>query len=273
MFLLLLASIIWGTSFPLIGISLNYFSPLVLMFFRFFFAFLILFILFPNRFSLKKIFNKNLIFLSLLNSLGYLLQFYAQTLTTSSKTSIFINTSPIWTVLFLALFYKEKIKINQIISVIISMIGVFLIATNLNLNLIVSLNLGDILNLICAIIWSLFVIETTKHIKNYDLIFFNQSLHLIASILSLFFIPFEKIKFNFTKIHLIFYLSVFPTIISYFLYTKASENKKPIIISITFLVEILVSVILSVILLNEKLEFSQLLGMIFIFLAIILVNF
>lgn len=273
MFLLLLASIIWGTSFPLTALSLNYFSPLVLMFFRFFFAFLILFLLFPNKFSLKKIFNKNLIFLSLLNSLGYLLQFYAQTLTTSSKTSIFINTSPVWIVLILFLFYKEKLKFNQLFSVFISIIGVFLIATNLNLNLIVSLNLGDILNLICAIIWSLFVIETTKHIKNYDLIFFNQSLHLIASILSLIFVPLERIKFNFDKMYLIFYLSIFPTIISYFLYTKASGNKKPIVISITFLIQILISVILSTILLNEKLEFLQLLGMVFIFLAIILVNF
>jgi drug/metabolite transporter (DMT)-like permease len=272
MLLLLLASIIWGTSFPIIGLSLKYFSPLILMFFRFFFAFLILFLLFPNRFSLRKI-NINLIFLSLLNSLGYLLQFYAQTLTTSSKTSIFINTSPVWTVLFLALFYKEKIKFNQLFSVFISIIGVFLVATNFNFNLIISLNLGDILNLICAIIWSLFVIETTKHIKNYDLIFFNQFLHLVSSILSLFFIPFENIKFNFEKIHLILYLSVFPTIISYFLYTKASKNKKPIVISITFLLEILVSVILSTILLNEKLEFFQIIGMILIFLAIVLVNF
>jgi len=91
--------------------------------------------------------------------------------------------------------------------------------------------------------------------------------------MSLFFIPFENIKFNFEKIHLILYLSVFPTIISYFLYTKASKNKKPIVISITFLLEILVSVILSTILLNEKLEFFQIIGMILIFLAIVLVNF
>lgn len=96
---------------------------------------------------------------------------------------------------------------------------------------------------------------------------------LIASILSLIFVPLERIKFNFDKMYLIFYLSIFPTIISYFLYTKASKNKKPIVISITFLIQILISVILSTILLNEKLEFLQLLGMVFIFLAIILVNF
>ena len=98
------AAIIWGSSFPVIKYTLDSISPLLFVVLRFFIAFLILIPWIKNFSILKNLFNRDIIFLSLLNTLGLILQFKAQEITTASKTALFINTSP----LFIAIIMRER---------------------------------------------------------------------------------------------------------------------------------------------------------------------
>ena len=93
----------------------------------------------------------------LTNSIAMLCFFYGLTLTTLSQVTALNLTVPIFTTFFAIIFLNEKIKIRRIIALCIGFIGTMIV-----LRPDISLNLGGLLILTSALIWSISLIFIKK---------------------------------------------------------------------------------------------------------------
>ncbi|MEE0966462.1 MAG: DMT family transporter [Bacilli bacterium] len=180
-----ISSIIWGTTFISSKTLLSYFQPIELLFIRFIFGLITLFLLCPKVFKLQN--KKDEIYFALAGFSGitlyYLLENYALTYTLASNVGVIISLAPFFTGIIAHFFIEdERMHKNFFIGFVVSMIGVFFISfngvTTLELN-----PLGDILTMIAALVWALYsycvkkisssynVIQSTRRMFEYGILF------------------------------------------------------------------------------------------------------
>ena len=87
------------------------------------------------------------------NSIAMLCFFYGLTLTTLSQVTALNLTVPIFTTLFAFLFLKEKIRKHRLFALFVGFLGTIIV-----LRPDISINIGGILILISALIWSVSLI-------------------------------------------------------------------------------------------------------------------
>ncbi len=253
---IVLATLFWATSFPVIDHGISYISPLLFGFLRFAVASLIfaLYLLLRGReVGWRDILTSPLlIYLSLLNGAGYILQFQAQALTTASKTALFINTSPIFVALIERFVYGRRLHPYKVVALILVFAGVFLISTNLNLNGITSVNPGDLMNLGAALIWALFVVGSRGAVERFGEERFNMALYLWAAILLLPFSFLQEIRFHPVGMLHVVHLALFCTIVAYMLYSRAVRIVSPTTVAITFTLEVVLATVISFLWLGER---------------------
>ena len=277
--LTIIASFLWGTSFPAIKIGLQYMDAYTFVFLRFFLALLLMFVvlLFTKNVSFK--FNKKrlILFLGLTNGLAYLLQYVGMFYTSASKASLLVNLTVVWVALLSPIVIKEQISRKKLSGVIISILGIVLVTTNLDFQSFITGEIvGDILLIAAGIIWALFII--------YNKPLVNESKNMIQSLtwLLLFTMiplipvtPFSAtafLKLPWEAWIVIIYTAIFCWIIPYLLWSKGLKKISPVTSAVILLNEILVSVIISSIILRESLTVVSAIGAVFIIIAIILVS-
>lgn len=155
---------IWGTTFISTKILLVDFKPIEILFFRFLIGLAALIIIYPKR--LKKTTKSQEITFALAGLCGvtlyFLLENIALTYSMASNIGVIISIAPFFTAMISHFVLKEKsLKLNFIIGFIAAMIGIALISFNGTNNF--QLNpLGDILALLAALIWAFYSILTKK---------------------------------------------------------------------------------------------------------------
>jgi len=267
-FYLFLAALLWSTSFPLVKWGLSYLNPLSFLFFRFLIAF-IFFVPFLNFKNLKKNLNKDLILLGILSAGGYIFQFMGQKYTLAGRTSLFINLYVIWVPLILYFLKKQKFEKFSIISIFLSISGLFLLFYKTFGKFEIEYIKGDFLTLLSSLLWSFYIIIAKRILNFLDPFQFSGIVILLTAF---FLLPFSLIDFkipkNFQGYYAIFHLSFFCTFFAYFLYhiglSKTSEFKS----SLFLLLEVIFAVIFSFIFLKEKFTFIQMIGGILIIFGI-----
>ena len=128
--LMIILSLLWGSSFLLLSKSLTVFSPHDVNGLRMIFAALVLsFYFFPN---IKKIPKDRWIYILLSGYLGFLVPFLliaiGQTHVKSSMTGVLMSLNPALTLVFAVLFFKTKLKITQAIGVLIGLAGCMMVS-------------------------------------------------------------------------------------------------------------------------------------------------
>ncbi len=256
MLYIVLATLFWATSFPVIDHGISYISPLLFGFLRFAVAsllFALYLMLAGRRVGWRDVVTSPLlIYLALLNGSGYILQFQAQALTTASKTALFINTSPIFVALIERFVYKRRIHPYKVIALILVLSGVFLISTNLSLKDMSSINPGDFMNLGAALIWALFVVGSRRAVERFGEETFNMALYLWAAVLLLPFSFLQEVRFHPAGMIHVVHLALFCTIIAYMLYSRAVRFVSPTTVAITFTLEVVLATIISFLWLGER---------------------
>ncbi len=277
--LTVIASSLWGTSFPAIKIGLEYMDAYTFVFLRFFFASLTMFavMLLTRNFSFD--FNKKrlILFLGIINGTAYLLQYMGMVYAYASNSSLFVNLSVVWVAFLSPIVLKEQIGRKKVGGLIFSIIGVVLVTTNLDFgSLSVGEITGDLLVIGAGMLWALFII--------YNKPLVGESKNLIQSMTWLLFftmlpfmplVPFSLENFLYLTWEAwiaILYTAVFCWIIPYYLWTKGLKNITPLTSAIILLNEIIVAVIISTILLGEVLTVATAIGAIFIIMAILRVS-
>lgn len=155
---------IWGTTFISTKILLNDFKPVEILLFRFIIGLLILYIVCPKKLISKN--KKEEIIFAAAGLCGvclyYLLENVALTYTTATNVGIIISIAPFFTGITSHLFLKsESLNKKFYIGFITALIGIVLISFNNNLNF--NLNpIGDFLALLAAVVWAFYSILTRK---------------------------------------------------------------------------------------------------------------
>ncbi len=170
-FLLILTTVLWGTSF-IITKNLTQDVPIFLYLGLRFSIALIGFI--PFLFHLKNL-NKKIVFMGFITGLifffGIVFQTYGLQSTSAGKTGFITGLSTI-IVPFLAWFgFKKPLSIRIWIGVIISVIGMvfLLLAGESEAGLII----GDVLVLICAIFFAIYIVLNDKYVRLADVYLYS----------------------------------------------------------------------------------------------------
>ena len=271
-----IAIFFWSTAFVLTKVVLKEVDVTTLGVLRYFFAsIIVIFILIKQKISLPKLKDiPAFVFAGFSGYAGYIVFFNMATLLSSPSTLSVINAlAPAITAIVAYFIFNEKIKIIGWISMGISFCGI-LILTLWNGTLTV--NKGVIYMLIGCVLLSLYNISQrylTKKYSSFDVSMYSM---LIGGILLVVYSPSSVrniFSISFNSLILIIYMSVFPSIISYFFWTKAFEIAKHTteVTSFMFVTPVLAT-LMGIIILGDIPKLSTLIGGVVIILGMIIFN-
>jgi drug/metabolite transporter (DMT)-like permease len=276
--------LVWGASFVAIKIGLEYVAPVTLVWMRFAMGVIILGITVGVRhqFILPK--PKDWLYFALLGFLGISFHQWLQStgLVTSQATTTgwIVASMPIFIAILGWIVLKEKLNRPQIAGVFLAAFGVLLVVTHGNLMSLVSGKIvtpGDILILISAPNWAIFTILSRPGLKTYPaalMMFYVMAFGWVFTC-----IPFltgrgwESIR------HIasdgwfaLGFLGIFCSGLAYIFWYDALKVLPVAQVGTFLYIEPVVTVIVSLLVLNEKIYPAGLLGGAIIILGVWLVN-
>jgi len=275
---LILAMLIWGSSFIALKATLNDTRPYTVIFLRMFFASLF-FILFIKKFLQYKFTKRDIKLLLLLSlfepSLYFMFEVNALRFTSASQAGIIASTMPIITAIFAGILLKELITRKLILGSLLSMIGVVILSTNANTTShATNPLLGNLLELGAMTCGAAYTIIAKKLSSKFSALFITASQAFIGSVFFLPFFLYEYIQYGFhssySSMLWIVYLGIVVTLGGYGLYnfalSKIDASRAAIFIN---LIPIF-SVILGYLVLQEKLNSIQILASLLIIIGVIM---
>ena len=284
-FMLVLTTIFWSGNF-IVGKTASFYEipPFSLNFFRWFFAGIILL-----PFTIKEMLEKknyiihNLKFflilgitsITIFNSVVYYSLYHTQVIT----GLLMISTIPVWIMFISSILKIEKTNIYQIFGVIMSLIGVILIITKIDVKIIknLSFNRGDIAMIIAMLSWAIYSSLLKK--KKYKISQLTL-LQLVIIFGLIFLIPIsigELLLGNTIKLGTPFYLTLtyvvfFPGLLAFFFWIKGisiiGANRAGIFLHLMPIF----GAIMAILIFNEKFMYYHFFGTIFIIAGITLSN-
>lgn len=283
-FALLFNTLIWGGTFALIKNAFNYISPLLFLGFRFSIAALIFL---PFVFaSLKKTNKQTLIAGSILGFFyfaGFTAQSLGLNLTTATKSGFITGTFVVFIPILQLIIEKRKPKWVNILGVLLVLIGLILLSSKGEnvfdfINQLGSdFNLGDLLTLICALLFAFQVVYVDVFTKKYEYLpmVFVQLLiagiggFILSYIFSVASLETVNFEVNTTVVTAILYTSIFASIIATVIQLKYQKLVSPTKAGIIFSIEPIFAAVFAYFLLSEKISNFGLIGCVLIFVGVI----
>ena len=282
---LLLTVTFWAGNF-VVGkfASLYEVPPFSLNFYRWFFAWLIL-----APFTIPEIIKKKDYIISnyklfivlgvtsitIFNSIVY----YSLNFTQVISGVLMISTIPVMIMFFSSILKIEKTNIFQVIGVILSFLGVIIIITKANFEILKNLNFnkGDITMVIAMLSWALYstLLKKQKYeISQLSLLQVVMSFGLIF-LIPVYFIEYQlgfRITLEKPFILILSYVVLLPGLASFILWIKGisiiGANRSGVFLHLMPIM----SAIMAMIIFNEKFMFYHMLGACFIITGILLSN-
>ena len=282
---LLLATLFWSGNF-IVGkaASLHEIPPFTLNFYRWIFAWLIL-----APFSLKELFDKrNYIFknIKLLSILGITsiglfnsIVYYSLNFTQVISGVLMISTIPVLIIFFSSIFNTEKTNFYQLTGVFFSLLGVIVIITKANLELLINLNSnkGDLWMAVAMFAWAIYssLLKKKKHeLSQISLLQIIITLGLIF-LTPIYLLEMKMgyyVNLNISFILILAYVVIFPGLCSFLFWIKGisiiGANRSGIFLHLMPIF----STFMAIIIFNEEFMFFHLIGAILIIIGIFLSN-
>ncbi|OYT14797.1 MAG: EamA family transporter, partial [Bacteroidetes bacterium 4572_77] len=268
---LFFVAVVWGGGFIAVKDTLTTVTPMLMLSIRFIIASVVMYILFYKK--MGKIDNTDLKKGSIVGIFLYLafgFQTYGLQFTTASKqgflTAIYVVVVPFlyW------ILYKKTPKKKVFIGSALAIVGIGLIGLQGS----VSINIGDSLTLICAILFAMHIISVeyfANDMNIYKLAFIQIVVVAILSTISA--ILTEPITLNLTTRawYSILFLAIFSTFLCFTVQTIAQKYTSSSHASILMSLESVFGAIFGVVLLGETMTPIMILGCFLIFVAILIV--
>jgi len=272
----IISILFWSTSASAFKITLKFIDFFSLLFYSSFFSVLILFFLNVSFGNLKEISNfsnnKKSIYLGfLVPFLYYMLLFLGYSIMKGQEMLILNNTWQIFFFILSVIFFLKTIRFFQVLGILISFSGIFILATKGNvLNFKFSNPFGFFLGISCAIIWAIYWILNAKDKRKIEVKLFYNFLFGFFYI-TIFMIIIGSLKFNAYGLIGSLYISLFEMSITFLIYARAIEQKIyiPIIANLMYLTPIISIFLLSTVV-GEKIEIWTIISVITIIFGIIL---
>jgi len=278
-------TIIWGATFALMKDAFSDISPTLFVGIRFTLATLLII---PFTFNRLKLINKQTFIAGAILGVFYFSGFATQTiglnLTSATKSGFITGTFVVFIPILQLIIERRKPQWFNLISIVLVLIGLLMLSSGGNnvINFLHKLgsdfNLGDLLTLICAVLFAFQVVYVDVFTKKYDylpMVFVQLMitgvggflLTLIFSAASL-----ETVRFTLTGnlIFAVLYTSIFASVLATIIQLKYQKVVSPTKAGIIYSIEPIFAATFAYFLLNEKISNFGLIGCVLIFSGLIL---
>ena len=263
--MLLFCAFNWGLSFPLVKISLPYFSPNAFVFFRFIITVSLFCIIF--RKEIRNIKFKELkygLILGIFLYLGFITQTIGLKFTTASNSAFITGMNLIFLPFVQIFFVKKKPDLFNYIGIVIVIFGMFFLTGMKDLNF----NTGDLLTLSSALFFSFQIVlldKYSQHTGHIPIIlgqFLSMLVYSFFSTILLEVVLTDDLNMEFNKliIFTVIFTSIFTTLLSLFLANKYQKYTTPVRAGMIYNMEQIFAVIFAYLILKEILSLEQTLG-------------
>lgn len=271
-FILTLVTIIWGSTFSMSKISLQYVSPIILLSLRFTLGtiFLFIYLLFSSKNNLK--IKKSGIILGIINFLAIAFQTFGLRYTSATKTAFITGISVLFVPFGERILFKSKVPKNVWIAIFLAILGLFFLTVNFRE--LSEINIGDILVFLCAITYALQILFISYIVHKVDISNLAFGELLITSILSWIFSISEITNLSIKKLSLalppILYLGIVATALTLTLQLLGQKYLSPTKSAIIYNLEPVFAFLFANIFLKERLKVGQGIGAILIIFSLFL---
>ncbi|HCY74791.1 MAG TPA: hypothetical protein DHV28_02635 [Ignavibacteriales bacterium] len=281
---LLFNTLIWGGTFALIKNAFTDISPLLFLGLRFSIAALIFL---PFVFASLKKTNKQTLIAGAVLGFFYFTGFAAQSLglnlTSATKSGFITGTFVIFIPILQLIIEKRKPKWFNVLSVFLVLIGLIILSSKGDnvIDFIRQLgsdfNTGDLLTLICAVLFAFQVVYVDVFTKKYEYLpmVFVQLLitgiggFILSYVFSISSLETVRLNINSTVITAIIYTAVFASMIATVVQLKYQKTVTPTKAGIIFSIEPIFAAVFAYFLLSEKISNFGLVGCVLIFIGLV----
>lgn len=276
---LLLATIIWGSTFVLAKFIVTENSPLSYSAARFLLATMILFFIFPRR--LSKIPSSTLrrgAVLGVLLFTGFALQTVGQQYTTASKSAFFTGTLVVLTPILHSIVQRfsktgrRALTVGNVLGVLSAAAGLYCMTSPSES----AFNVGDGLTLIAAFIFSLYIIYLDLASVEPDKLQLTFVQFLLSGIAGLICAPlFETMKavFSFGVIAAFLYLTIVATIVASWIQNRYQGDTTPTRAAVIFSAEPVIAALFAYAFTGENIGLLGVIGGCLIVLGVLVSEF
>ncbi len=270
--------IMWGATFVSTKVLLNYFEPSQILFIRMLLAFIALFLISPHPLRIRDS-KRELAFAGAGLTglvLYFLLENTALTMTYASNVGIIVACAPFFVAVMVGIFFKEKQGMSFFIGFVIAIAGVIMVSVSgkesFHLN-----PLGDFLAFLAMISWGGYSAIVKKISEwEYPIIAVTRRIYFYGIILLLPVLLFRHETWNLhafgtpTVVGNLLFLGLCASALGFMLWNLATGWIGAVKTSLYIYVSPIVTVVLSMIVLNEKMTVFSVIGSICILIGLMI---
>lgn len=276
---LILATVFWGISFPVVKAMVGVADPIYIVVLRFGLSSLLMaaYFLVAGR-QLRRLFSSRVLWiLGITNGIGFALEFIGLTMTTASVASFLINVNVVFMAIFGSLLLKERITGRAKIGIAVGLAGVFLITTGGDIASVTgSSAIGNLIILGAGIVWAYSNIYNKRAVTELGMSPMDVTASMVfisfIAVLPLLLVADMVFEVSAFTVGSLLYLTVVCTIIGFYIFYMALRKLTVVNAGIVLLFEIVVAVASSFIFLGETIPPLGLLGGAMIALSILLAS-
>ncbi len=225
--LLLLATLIWGSSFIFVKMAIAKMNLYYFLFIRFFVAGAIMFAVFRRRMlNVDAATIRAALILGVMLSASFIAQTEGLRFTAAANSALITCLYMVFTPLFLLIFKKTRVEMSSVLGVVLALVGMFL----LTYYSLTGMNVGDAITVACAVMLSWHLIYTGKYsvkhslvpLVGYQFLFTSVFCGAIAAIQGGFTLDIPRIG-----VFALAFTAVFATAIAFFIQTYAQRVLSP----------------------------------------------
>ena len=270
-FLLVLTTIIWGTTFFVIKDTVNTVNEYYIVFIRTFIAavLMLVFIYFKDKRSLLN--RKTIIrgaVLGVLLGVVYISQTIGLKYTSSGHSAFITGTGVIFIPVLLFFMYKRRFKLGEIIALVVIISGLYLLTYDSG----TAINIGDLITLITAISLAWHLVLAGKYVQTSEVLSLVAYQFLFASLVSLaLYFTEQEITFGLTmdESWALLYLGFAGTLFCYFVSVWAQKDIDTLTVALIFTLEPVFAALFAWLFASEILNPRELIGAFVILLGIV----
>jgi len=267
---LLATTLIRGTSFVILKSTLGSIPTLYVLAIRFSGAGIIM--LLAGWRELKKIDRKYLVAGALIGVCifaAYVFQTYGLEYTTPGKNAFLTTTYCVIVPFLYWMLRGKRPDVYNVAAAVLCVIGVGLISVDAGL----SVNIGDILTIICGLFYALHIIVTAKYVRGRSIVLLTGLQFTVAALLSwagaLIFVPAPE-SVPVSAWWSVAYLCIMCTAVCFYLQTLGQKYTPPSQVAVIMTLESVFGAAISVLFFNEHLTPKLFFGFLAVFVAVLI---
>jgi drug/metabolite transporter (DMT)-like permease len=276
--ILVVAGIIWGTSFAAGKIGVDNMDPVLFSALRYAFGAIAIFIALAvmKQWDYSVFKFKGLWIVALFNAVAMLFQNVGMTLTSATNTVLLVDINVIFIAMLAVFVLKERLNRWMVVGLFIGLVGVVVISTNGDPTAILSGSFeGNMLVFGAGILWAFYVVLLTRELNGTKLLAAATGAVIIET--AVFLIP---IMLLLTKDYTIgttgtmaaLYAGVFCTALAFVLYSVGLKRLGATMSSVILLVEIVFGILFAILLLGEMPTLATAVGGVLILISVIVIS-